>query len=776
MGILNTITDLYRTTRPKPWPLEKPTVIQFPVNDICNSKCQMCQIWEKKLDYQLSPEELEHALKNPLFSRVRDIGINGGEPTLRSDLAEITDVLFRTLPSLKTISLITNALISKTVIQRIEEMGRVIRQHKGCFDVMVSLDGVGEVHDRVRGRAGNFAQAATVIDFIKKSPLVTSCRLGCTVIRDNVYGLHDLLDFAIEKNAYIKFRLGVPHQRLYNLDHVKDFALSDQEKIHFGVFLENVIRHYEQGENQKFFYRSLIGQLLYNRPRQAGCDWQHRGATITSRGELLYCAVASKKLGSIISEDSEANYFRNVDHLRDIVNHTCAGCAHDYVGLPPGPIYRKQLIRRILQKTGLPWETIKSSPLLAGVRAWSSGHRFQNRLKDFSQIRPERATTRTAGPAKRVMICGWYGTETLGDKAILGGTIMALKQAWPDSAVQIVSLEPYISRLTVAQMPELKDVSVISTEEGIKQVSSASLIVFGGGPLMALHNLAEMVTLFRTAKEHNVPTVIGGCGVGPFGATFHNQAITELLSLATCRIYRDQRSLESAASLGINTRQDLVSEDPSLTWLADKRVKKAKDDNSRKLLLGLRDWPSGQYAPHLSPSRAGRIKQQFEESLLQALTQLINKHQDLSIIPFPMCTNHLGGDDRWYYRRLFRDQKDLRARMDYSVLSRELSPSEAVDVFQKADTALTMRYHATLFALAFTIPTLAVDYTLKTGKIAALTRQQNLTIKSLDEVSTDFLVATIDNSLAKKKGGPDAGKVPAPVFAKKLAACLEKLK
>ncbi|MFM5997805.1 MAG: radical SAM protein, partial [Dolichospermum sp.] len=174
MKLIDSIYSFYLTTRPKPWKLQKPLVIQFPVNDICNCRCQMCNIWHQKFDYQITPSELEKALSNPLFSEVKTIGVNGGEPTLRKDLAELVDILFRKLPKLSNISLITNSLNSSQVTERITEIGQVIKSHNGLLDVMVSLDGVGEVHDRVRGRKGNFENAVKVIDFIQNNELVSS--------------------------------------------------------------------------------------------------------------------------------------------------------------------------------------------------------------------------------------------------------------------------------------------------------------------------------------------------------------------------------------------------------------------------------------------------------------------------------------------------------------------------------------------------------------------------------------------------------------------------
>jgi len=337
----------------RPLPLEKPIVLQFPVIDICNSQCQMCRIWENHKSDDITPEDLRKGLSNPLYSEVQSVGLNGGEPTLRKDLGALAEVLFETLPRLKTIALITNAFKYKEVIARITDVGEVVKAHGGHLDVMVSLDGYGEMHDRVRGKPGNFERAQHVIDFIQQSDLVGTVRIGCTIIKENVYGLADLFEYCQSKGLYIKYRLGVPHQRLYTRDLWEPYALSDAERYHIAEFLEGLIAHYETNPNQAFFYRSLIGQLVEGRPRRAGCDWQHRGATITSKGELLYCAVESPVLGKIQQDDSEAAFFAGRAQLDDILANKCASCNHDYVGLPERSEHRRQVAGRVLDKTGL---------------------------------------------------------------------------------------------------------------------------------------------------------------------------------------------------------------------------------------------------------------------------------------------------------------------------------------------------------------------------------------------------------------------------------------
>src|SRR5690606_8416971 len=231
-------------------------------------------IWQQKLDRQLDASNIRRIFSDGLFSRVRVVGINGGEPTLRKDLPEIADALIESLPRLRQISVITNGLYAKRAIERIDALADRLIQRGVDLDVMVSLDGVADVHDRVRGVPGNFENAVRVLDHLLARRHALQVRVGCTIVRDNVYGLHDLLDFCRRRDAYVKFRLGVPHRRLYNLRgprtigkrtwiDTKPFALDEAERWHVAQFLLALIRDYEQSLQQRMFYRSLVGQLLH---------------------------------------------------------------------------------------------------------------------------------------------------------------------------------------------------------------------------------------------------------------------------------------------------------------------------------------------------------------------------------------------------------------------------------------------------------------------------------------------------------------------------------
>jgi len=133
----------------------KPRRIVFMVTDRCNSRCTHCSIWQQKpTENPLTPNEIEKIFSNELFSQVEYILCTGGEITVRNDLEEVILRLHKVLPK-ATIQLSTNALLPDKVLKIVN---RAIENNIN-IEVGISLDGIGEVHDMVRGVKGNFEKA-----------------------------------------------------------------------------------------------------------------------------------------------------------------------------------------------------------------------------------------------------------------------------------------------------------------------------------------------------------------------------------------------------------------------------------------------------------------------------------------------------------------------------------------------------------------------------------------------------------------------------------------
>jgi MoaA/NifB/PqqE/SkfB family radical SAM enzyme len=108
----------------------------------CNSRCAMCDIWKQTPAErpELSPEDYRW-----LPASLRSINVSGGEPFLRDDLVEIVRVMREACPRARVV-ISTNGLATQRIVAAVPLMRDVA--------VRVSVDGVGEAHDTLRGVQG----------------------------------------------------------------------------------------------------------------------------------------------------------------------------------------------------------------------------------------------------------------------------------------------------------------------------------------------------------------------------------------------------------------------------------------------------------------------------------------------------------------------------------------------------------------------------------------------------------------------------------------------
>lgn len=328
-------------------------------------------------------------------------------------------------------------------------------------------------------------------------------------------------------------------------------------------------------------------------------------------------------------------------------------------------------------------------------------------------------TVALAGRAcgERLLISGWYGTETLGDKAILGGVIAAARRVRPGLAIDVASLEPYVSRMTVRQMPDLGIARILSPSEARAAVAAGEYdtVAVGGGPLMSpIPWCTHLLELFADAKKAGAKTIVAGCGVGPLFVEHRNAAIKYLLELADEVILRDHASADRARrELGV-ARACAVALDPAFVWI-QRHLPAAIERDPQQILLAVRDWPIEEFAAGMQRAHAEKLKAHYEAELVRMIRELLRLDPTLHIVPFCMHKYAAGGDDRAFYRRLLTNFPEILARLDH----RHRTPLEDLQTISRSRVILAMRFHSVVFSLATRTPFLAVDYTLG-GKTAGL--------------------------------------------------------
>jgi len=315
-----------------------PKVIQLPITYNCNSKCVMCNIWQMDHKGEAKVEEFATFMQNDIFKEVISVGINGGEPSLVPNLYEYADEILK-LPSIKALNIISHGFSPTPLFNNLEKIYQSCKQKGVHFHVAISLDGVGEIHDLVRGRPNVFAKTIATINTIiaEKGKYCDSYDIGCTVVQQNIDYLNQLDVFAKQHNYNIKFRLGIDNKR------IESDKLRDQYTVIFSSLRQSAKEFFHskfyssKDVWDKFKYFSIFTWLNSSNPKRLmGCAWKDEGITLDARGELYYCAVASDSLGTLRRKSGSEIFFseKNISYRKDIINNSCDGCIHDYGGKP----------------------------------------------------------------------------------------------------------------------------------------------------------------------------------------------------------------------------------------------------------------------------------------------------------------------------------------------------------------------------------------------------------------------------------------------------------
>jgi Fe-coproporphyrin III synthase len=147
----------------------------------CNSRCQMCYIWQNPTE----PKEeisLETLAKLPFG--FDNLNVSGGEPTLRKDLGEIIDLLY---PKARIMEISSNGLYPERLVP-------IIKKHPN-IKVRFSLEGDQPTNDAIRGEKNGYARKVAGLRLLKEAG-GTDLGFAMVIQDENVDQLVSVYEFA----------------------------------------------------------------------------------------------------------------------------------------------------------------------------------------------------------------------------------------------------------------------------------------------------------------------------------------------------------------------------------------------------------------------------------------------------------------------------------------------------------------------------------------------------------------------------------------------------
>ncbi len=203
----------------------------------CNSKCQMCYIWQNPTDPR---EEISPATLSKLPDGFDNLNVSGGEPTLRKDLSEVIDVLY---PKARIMEISSNGLYPERLLP-------IIRKYPN-IKVRFSLEADELTNNTIRGEDDGFH---TKVNGLQKLKDVGGTDLGfAMVIQDeNASQLVDV--YKIAKSMGVEMATSTLHNAWQF--HKNDNYFYDRVKVAKEV--EKLITEMLKTDNIKNWFRAYL--------------------------------------------------------------------------------------------------------------------------------------------------------------------------------------------------------------------------------------------------------------------------------------------------------------------------------------------------------------------------------------------------------------------------------------------------------------------------------------------------------------------------------------
>jgi MoaA/NifB/PqqE/SkfB family radical SAM enzyme len=268
----------------------------------CNSKCRTCDVWRKPND-DMTVEEWDRVFaglgRTPFY-----ITFTGGEPFLRRDLDEMVLSAYRHCrPAVITVP--TNGLLSERVVEQVERICRECPESQ--IGINLSLDGIGEEHDDIRGVPGNWERAtgtwARLKDLQQRHPnlVLTVHTVVSRFNQDRFREIYEELQF-LQPDSYIT---EVAEERV-ELDTIGWGITPDADAYApIADFLSDRARdgqaHGIARVTQAFraHYYQLAKRVLYERTQVIDCYAGWASAHIAPNGDIWSCCIRAEPVGSL---------------------------------------------------------------------------------------------------------------------------------------------------------------------------------------------------------------------------------------------------------------------------------------------------------------------------------------------------------------------------------------------------------------------------------------------------------------------------------------------
>ena len=321
-----------------------PIVILMP-HSACNCKCVMCDIWKDNKNLkQLTENDIQGLLSSLKKFGTREVVMSGGEALLNPNFFRLCEILHQ--QKIKISLLSTGLSLKKNAEQILDWIDNII----------VSLDGNEEVHDRIRNIPNAFQKLKEGVQLIKSIDPKFRITARTVIHKLNFRLWHSIIESAkeigLDQISFLPADVSshaFNREVLWNEDRQQEILIEQNELRELSAVIDMIIENYAEDFESHFIaespgkFRKIYNYYaaFYNlNPfpyKKCNAPWV--STVIEADGTVRPCFfhepignIRDSSLEEILNSKESIRFRKDLDMDS---NSTCVKCVC-YLNLPPG--------------------------------------------------------------------------------------------------------------------------------------------------------------------------------------------------------------------------------------------------------------------------------------------------------------------------------------------------------------------------------------------------------------------------------------------------------
>ncbi len=320
-----------------------PIVILMP-HSRCNCRCVMCDIWKGNNNVQqLEESDISKLLISLKNLNTKTVVMSGGEALMHPNFFRLCELLKS--QNLK-ITILSTGLLLKKYAEKIINM---------TDEVIVSLDGSREVHDKIRNIPNAYDKLKEGVQELKKIKSDFRVTARSVIQKENFKDFPNIVDSAkeigLDQISFLTADVTTDafnREELWGDEKVGEIKLSIEEVKNFKEIIESLIKTHPKDFETKFiaespdkirrFYHYYAAYHALNKFPVIRCNAPWVSAVIEADGNVRPCFFHAKignikesNLIEIINSEQSIMFRKNLDMTE---NPVCKKCVC-YLNLSP---------------------------------------------------------------------------------------------------------------------------------------------------------------------------------------------------------------------------------------------------------------------------------------------------------------------------------------------------------------------------------------------------------------------------------------------------------